>query len=343
MIPDLSIVIPVYNEQENLPELSRRLTAVLEREAIEYEIIFVNDGSRDSSLLLLRGLAAENRRIRALDFSRNFGHQAALYAGMCHSSGRAVVLMDGDLQDPPEVVPRLLERWREGFEVVFAVRTKRKESVVKRLAYATYYRLLRSVSYVEMPLDSGDFSLMDRRVVNELVGMPERNKFLRGLRSWVGFRQTSVIYERDARYAGEPKYTLSKLLKLAFDGLVSYSYMPLRVAFVMGVIVSSFSFLLGAIYFMQRILLDVYIPPGWTTLAVLILFLGGVQLLSVGLIGEYIGRIYDEVKRRPEFIVRETIGSGEIDEPVRMEVSGAALGGAPFSAPVPYRSAESLE
>lgn len=328
---DLSVVIPVYNEEETLPELENRLTRVLEALGVTYEVIFVNDGSSDGSMQILRQLCSRDPRLKAINLSRNFGHQAALYAGIRRSSGRAVVLMDADLQDPPEVIPRLLERWKDGYEVVFAVRTKRKEGLLKRAAYGAYYRLLRSVSYVEIPLDSGDFSLMDRCVVDQLCRMPERNKFLRGLRSWVGFRQTSLVYERDARFAGEPKYTLKKLVKLAFDGIASYSYVPLRIAFVLGVLVSGFSFLLAAIYFLQRLLLDVYIPQGFTTLAILILFLGGIQLLSVGLIGEYIGRIYDEVKRRPEYIERESIGFGEINGHQALEISATAVDPEPVS------------
>jgi polyisoprenyl-phosphate glycosyltransferase len=304
---DLSVVIPIYNEEETLPELHRRLTTVLSSLPIRWEIILVNDGSRDGSLHLLRDFAEADRQIRYVDLSRNFGHQAALYAGLSRSSGRAVILMDGDLQDPPEVIPDLLERWKAGHQVVFAVRRKRKEGLAKRLAYAVYYKVLRSVAYVPIPVDSGDFSLMDRRVVDIILRLPERNKFLRGLRAWSGFNQTAFEYERDARYAGETKYTLVKLMRLALDGLLAYSFIPLRMAYLAGMVVSLASFTLAGIYIVQRLMGDTQIPQGFTTLAVLVLFLGGVQLLCLGILGEYLGRIYEEVKGRPEYLEREAV------------------------------------
>jgi dolichol-phosphate mannosyltransferase len=202
----------------------------------------------------------------------------------------------------------MLDRWREGYEVVYAVRKKRKESALKRAAYNGYYRILKAVAYVPIPVDSGDFSLMDRRIVDLVRSMPERNKFLRGLRAWAGFSQTSLEYERDARYAGETKYTLTKLARLALDGLISYSFIPLRLAYVVGALVSLGSFGLAGAYFFQRLFSDQFIPQGFTTLAILVLFLGGVQLLTIGVLGEYLGRIYDEVKRRPEYVERELIG-----------------------------------
>lgn len=303
-----TVVIPVYNEKDNLPELARRLSEVLAHLSERYEVIFVNDGSSDDSKAILEKFAIQDPRLKVIDLSRNFGHQMALYAGMRRASGDAVILMDGDLQDPPEVIPQLVERWRQGSLVVYAVRRKRKEGLLKRAAYAVYYRLLRGIAYVDLPLDSGDFCLMDRRIVSLLCSMPERNKFLRGLRSWVGFQQIGVVYERDARYAGKTKYTLRKLVKLALDGLISYSYLPLRLAVWFGSIISLCSFALAVFYFAQRFFVDQHIPQGFTTLAVLMLFLGGIQLLSLGLIGEYIGRIYDEVKRRPEYVEREVIG-----------------------------------
>ncbi|MEX2375117.1 MAG: glycosyltransferase family 2 protein [Dehalococcoidia bacterium] len=306
--PRVSIGIPIYNEEDTIPELGRRLREMIDSLGAAAEVILVNDGSADHSLDLLRDLAGADPRFKVVDFSRNFGHQAALYAAMRRSSGDAVILMDGDLQDPPEVVPRLLEKWSEGYEVVYAVRRKRKEGILKRAAYSIYYRLLKSVAYVPIPVDSGDFSLMDRRIVDLVCGMPERNKFLRGLRAWAGFSQTSVEYERDARYAGQTKYSLPKLMRLALDGLISYSFIPLRLAYVAGTVVSLGSFGLAAVYFFQRLFSDQVIPRGFTTLAVLVLFLGGVQLLTIGVVGEYLGRIYDEVKKRPEYVERETIG-----------------------------------
>ena len=305
--PDLSVVIPVYNEEETIPELVRRLTAVLDFMPQSGEVIFVNDGSRDASLQLLRQAAERDHRIKVIDFSRNFGHQAAILAGLSRASGRATVMMDGDLQDPPELLPELLALWAEGNQVVFAVRRSRKEGLLKRLAYRTYYRVLRSVAYVPIPVDSGDFSLIDERVRNLIVELPERNKFLRGLRAWAGFKQTRLEYDRSERFAGEPKYTFTKLVRLALDGLISYSFMPLRLTYVFGLFVSAGSFLLAFFYILQRLFATDPIPQGFTTLAVLMLFLGGIQLIALGVLGEYIGRIYDEVKARPPYVEAEVL------------------------------------
>ena len=305
--PELTVIVPVYNEEETLPELDRRLMAALTALRETFEVIYVNDGSRDRSFSILTSLAEGDARIRVIDFSRNFGHQAAFYAGLRRAEGRAVVLMDGDLQDPPEVIGDLVAKWREGYEVVYAIRKGRKEGVLKRAAYSMFYRLLRSIAYIEIPMDAGDFALMDERVVRELRGMRERNKFLRGLRSWVGFRQIGLPYDREERHAGRPKYSMRRLFRLAFDGLIAYSYVPLRIALVLGILVSTASFLLAVFYFAQRLISPENIPKGFTTLAILVLFLGGVQLLTIGLLGEYLGRIYDEVKRRPEYIERELL------------------------------------
>lgn len=328
MATQLSVVIPIFNEEETLPELHRRLRDVLESLEISYEAILVDDGSQDGSSAILKKIAEEDPRFKAIRFSRNFGHQAALYAGLRRALGDAVILMDGDLQDPPEVIPQLIEEWRQGSDVVFAVRRNRKESLAKRLAYAWYYRFLSRLAYVPIPLDSGDFSLMSRRVADLLRNMPERNKFLRGLRSWVGFRQTAVEYDRDGRFAGSSKYTLAKLVRLALDGLIAYSYVPLKLSYLLGGIVALLSFALAFAYFLQRILSDQYIPQGFTTLAILVLFLGGIQLIALGLIGEYIGRIYDEVKRRPEYVEAEVIGF-ETEADVRHEPfsAGASFAG----------------
>ncbi len=306
--PRCSVVAPVFNEREIIPELVRRIASVLESLGEDFELILVNDGSTDDSLEILRGLSQQNPHLRIIDLSRNFGHQAALYAGLCRASGQAVVLMDGDLQDPPEVLPRMIELWEEGHQVVYAVRRERKEGLLKRVAYAGYYRLLKRLAYIDVPLDSGDFSLLDEEVVSILRSMPERSKFLRGLRSWVGFSQVAMSYERHARPAGKTKYTLVKLLKLGLDGVFAYSYIPLRVSFLFGALVSVFAFGFAAVYLSLRLFADAYVPQGFTTLAILILFLGGVQLLSIGLLGEYLGRVYEEVKRRPEYIERELIG-----------------------------------
>ncbi len=302
-VPMLSIVIPVLNEEENLPDLYDRLTTVLNGFGFDYEIVFVDDGSQDQSPAILRRLEQQDTRVTVVEFARNFGHQVAISAGLEHSRGRAVCIMDADLQDPPEVLPRYLEKWREGWEVVYAVRTERKEWWGKRLAYSAFYRLLQSVANIQIPLDAGDFCIMDRRVVDLLVRMPERNRFVRGIRSWVGFKQIGVPYERHARHAGVPKYTFRRLLYLALDGLVSFSHMPLRVITLLGLTVSLLSFLVALIYVVKKITYGVGVP-GFTTLVVSIFFLAGIQLMTIGVIGEYIGRISDEVKRRPLYVAR---------------------------------------
>ncbi|HEU5048864.1 MAG TPA: glycosyltransferase family 2 protein [Gemmatimonadales bacterium] len=304
--PDLSVVIPVYNEEATLPELRRRLGEVLERVAPEHEVWLVNDGSRDGTEALLGTICAPGGRWRALHFSRNFGHQAAVAAGIRYATGRAVVVMDADLQDPPELLEQLLERWREGYEVVYAQRVSReREGAAKRGFAWAYYRVLQALSPVEIPADTGDFCLMDRKVVDALVALPERNRYVRGLRAWLGFRQTAVPFERAARFAGEPKYTFRKSLGLALNGIISFSKQPLRIATWFGLLVSLASFLLG-IWFIILKLTGGFEIRGWASTVVIILFLGGVQLLTIGIIGEYLSRIYDEVKQRPLFVVRAT-------------------------------------
>jgi dolichol-phosphate mannosyltransferase len=305
--PLLSVVIPIYNEQENLPELGRRLKVALEGLGEAWEVVFVNDGSRDGSSELLKKLRAEDPRMKRIEFSRNFGHQVAVSAGLDHARGRAVVVMDGDLQDPPEVIPRLVARWREGYEVVYAVRRKRKEGAAKRAAYALFYRLLQRIADIEIPLDSGDFSLVDRKVVDMLVAMPERNRYVRGLRAWIGFRQTGLEYERDARFAGEAKYTLRGLLRLARDGVFAFSEAPLHVAMNVGLAITVLSSVLAIWTLVKRILLY-EVVPGFATLALLVLFFGGVQLITIGILGEYVARIYTEVKGRPRYVIRELDG-----------------------------------
>jgi glycosyltransferase involved in cell wall biosynthesis len=308
--PTLSVVIPIFNEEETLQALFERLTAALDPLEDAFEVIFVNDGSRDASERMLREFQARDPRFKSVHFSRNFGHQTAITCGLDHARGRAVVAMDGDLQDPPEVLPDLLARWREGYDVVYAVRQKRKEGPFKRTAYKVFYWLLRRVSYLDIPLDSGDFSLIDHRVVDILKSMPERNRFVRGLRTWAGFRQIGYEYAREARFAGESKYSLGKLMKLAFDGLVSYSYVPLRLVSNVGLLVSA-----TALGYMGYLLLSRLFGgtpiAGWTSTVVIVLFLGGVQLLSLGVIGEYVGRIFEEVKQRPHYVVRERVGFGD--------------------------------
>jgi dolichol-phosphate mannosyltransferase len=301
--PVLSIVIPVFNEAENIDMLHSRLTAALDDMGHEYEIVYVDDGSHDDSPALLNRLADGDGHVVVVELARNFGHQVAISAGLEHSRGQAVCIMDADLQDPPEVLSKFLEKWREGAEVVYAIRTMRKEWWGKRLAYAGFYRLLQRVANIKIPLDAGDFCIMDRCVVDQLVRMPERNRFVRGIRSWVGFRQVGVPYERHSRHAGRPKYTFRKLLYLALDGLISFSHMPLRIITVLGIAVSLLSFIVALFYVVKKLAMGVGIP-GFTTLVVSIFFLAGIQLMTIGVIGEYIGRISDEVKRRPLYIAR---------------------------------------
>jgi glycosyltransferase involved in cell wall biosynthesis len=312
--PTLSVVIPIFNEEETLEVLYARLSKVLDGLGEDYEVIFVNDGSRDRSELLLRDIQKRNPRFKSIHFSRNFGHQTAITCGFDHAKGRAVVAMDGDLQDPPEVLPDLLVRWREGYDVVYAVRQKRKEGLLKRTAYKTFYWVLHKVSYLDIPLDSGDFSLIDRRVIDVLGSMPERNRFVRGLRTWAGFRQVGYEYAREARFAGQSKYSLGKLMKLAFDGLVSYSYVPLRLVSNVGLLVSMTALAYMGYLLVARMFGDMPIQ-GWTSTVVILLFLGGIQLLSLGVIGEYVGRIFEEVKHRPQYVVRDRVGfDGEVAE-----------------------------
>ena len=305
--PDLSVVLPVQDEEDNIPILYSRLHSVLEKTGMNYEMIFVDDGSGDKSLERLHVLADQDHRVMVVELARNFGHQVAITAGLDHARGNAVIVMDADLQDPPEVLPQLIVKWREGHDVVYAIRQQRKEGWFKRTTYAVFYRLLRRVANVEIPLDAGDFCIMDRTVVNLLRSMPERNRFVRGIRSWVGLRQTGLPYERQARNAGRPKYSFARLMLLALDGLISFSYTPLRVASLSGVGISLLSFLMAGFFFIKKLTTGLN-PPGFATLVVAIFFLAGIQLITIGVMGEYIGRIFDEVKRRPLYVVRRVTG-----------------------------------
>ena len=310
---DLSLVIPIYNEEAVLPELLKRARSALDALGKPWEIVFVDDGSADRSFDMLRDAAGTDPRVKVLSFSRNFGHQTAITAGIEHAAGRAVVVMDGDLQDPPEIIADLVAKWEEGYQVVYAVRRRRKDGAFKRVACWLFYRLLNRLSYMRIPLDTGDFALMDRRVVDEMKRMTERNRFVRGLRVWTGFKQTPLEYERDERAAGRPKYTFWKLSHLAVDGIFSFSRSPLRLATRLGVIVT----ILAVVLIIKVLIWHFFglmkpdTPPGWTTTVILILFLGGVQLTTIGILGEYVGRIYDEVKRRPLYIVRDKLGFEE--------------------------------
>jgi dolichol-phosphate mannosyltransferase len=304
--PVLSIVVPVYSEQANLPVLHARLSQVLGKTEPDYEIVFVNDGSRDASAQILAALAVQDPRVLVIELARNSGHQVAISAGLDYARGRAVIVMDADLQDPPEVLPDFIAKWREGYDVVYAIRARRKEHIIKRAAYALFYRILQRVASIQIPLDSGDFSIMDRRVVDLLKGMPERNRFVRGIRSWIGLNQIGLEYERHARYAGEPRYTLNRLIYLALDGLVSFSFLPLRMISMVGFGISLLSILLAIAYTIQKLTIGLS-PPGFATTVVAIFFLAGVQLITIGVIGEYVGRIFEEVKHRPLYIVRQVL------------------------------------
>lgn len=305
--PTLSVVVPVKDEIETLPELTRRLLAVLTGELADAEVVFVDDGSTDGSGRWIAERHTEDPRIKLVVLSRNFGHQAAVSAGLAHASGRAVVLMDGDLQDPPELVTELVRAWREGFDVVRTVKATRREPWPRRVAFAAFYRVMRRLSDTEVPVQAGLFSLLDRRVVERLLQMPERNRYLSGMRAWVGFRQTSVPYDREERFAGRPRQSIPRLFRLAMDGIFSFSKAPLRFATVFGALVSVVAFGLAVTVVYLRLFTDRAIL-GWASLMVSTLFLGGVVLLTIGIIGEYTGRIYDEVKRRPLYIVAERIG-----------------------------------
>jgi glycosyltransferase involved in cell wall biosynthesis len=303
-----SIVVPVYNEAEVLQALYQRLMHVIDGLGEPSEIIFVNDGSGDASPLLLHQLSVTDARVKYVSLSRNFGHQVAITAGLDYSSGQAVVVMDADLQDPPEVIPQLVEKWRQGFDVVFAVReSRRSDRLFKRMTAALFYRLLRRLAATEIPVDTGDFRLMSRRAVEVLKSLPERSRFMRGLASWIGFRQASVTFARQARHAGKTKYPVRRMLRFALTGITSFSFVPLQLASYLGFLVSLVS-LVYMVYAIGIKLFTARVVQGWTSVIVAVLFIGGVQLISLGILGEYIGRIYEEVKRRPLYVVEEAVG-----------------------------------
>jgi dolichol-phosphate mannosyltransferase len=316
----LSVVVPVFNEEATLPELHRRLAAVLAPLG-PHEIVFVDDGSRDTSWFVLVGLAERDPHLHLVRLSRNFGHQAAITAGLAAAAGDVVVTMDGDLQDPPELIPALLERWREGFEVVYAVREERAGEARWRLAaIRLYYKLLRRMAGHDIAENAGDFRLLSRRVVDALGSMPERARFLRGMTSWVGFRQTGVPYKRDARFAGTSKYPPRKLVRLAFDGLTSFSTVPIQLVAWLGFMLVVFCVGVLGWTLYTRFFTD-EAPQGWTSLLVVVLLLGGVQLLSLGIIGQYVARIFEEAKQRPLFFVAEERAPGAAVGPADSRVA----------------------
>ncbi|HEV7590655.1 MAG TPA: glycosyltransferase family 2 protein [Longimicrobium sp.] len=313
----LTVAVPVYNEEEALPLLLARLGAVLDAlPGGPHEMVFVNDGSRDATLELLRAAAGADPRVRAVSLSRNFGHQQAITAALDHATGDAVLVMDADLQDTPESIPEFVDLFRQGYDVVYARRVARKEAAWKRAAYFGFYRLAAHLSTVPLPLDAGDFGLMSRRVVDLLRAMPERHRYLRGMRAWAGFRQIGVAVERAERGAGESKYGLRRLMGLAFDGIFAFSVVPLRAAAAAGVVAMVLSTLFAVYSLVAKLFLG-HSPQGFTALILVITFLSGVQLLFLGVIGEYLGRVYEEVKQRPSYVVGEVLG-------------GAARGPAPI-------------
>lgn len=308
----LSIVIPLFNEAGNVDELLRRVSAVvrgLPEPPLDYEVICVDDGSRDATREKLLAIARIDPHVRVLSLSRNFGHQIAATAGLDAARGDAVVLMDGDLQDPPELIAEFLEQYRAGYDVVYATRRRRAgESRFKILTAAAFYRIVRRLTNVSIPVDTGDFRLMSRRVVDALRQTRERHRFIRGLVSWVGYNQIGVEYDRDPRFSGETKYPFSKMLKFAIDGITAFSEIPLRFASYLGFLASSFAFLYAVVVLILKFLH--YNDPGYTSTIVTVLFLGGIQLIGIGILGEYVGRIYDEIKQRPLYLVAENVGVG---------------------------------
>jgi glycosyltransferase involved in cell wall biosynthesis len=298
----ISVVAPLNNEQETVMEFHRRVTEALRE--VPFELVLVDDGSRDRTGELLAELAERDPRVKVVELSRNFGHQTAVTAGLDNASGDAVVMIDADLQDPPELIPTMIERWREGADVVYAVRTRRQgETAFKRATASIFYRLISKLADVELQANSGDFRLLDRRALEALRAMRERNRYLRGMTVWVGFTQTAVEYERDPRFAGETKYPLRKMVRFGLDGIVSFSHTPLQVATVLGFVFAALAFLAIPVAIGMRIA-DQFVP-GITTTVIAVLLLGGIQLIAIGMTGEYVGRIYDEVKRRPLYLVRE--------------------------------------
>lgn len=314
--PKYSLIVPIYNEEENLPELYRRMGAVMERMDGPVELILINDGSRDRSLEILRELHEQDSRICYLSFARNFGHQIAVTAGLNFSTGQVAVIMDGDLQDPPELILDMIEQWRSGYQVVYAQRThRRQESWFKRFPAYMYYRILRNLADVDIPLDTGDFCLMDRCVVDVLNALPERNRYIRGLRAWIGFKQTAVKFERDPRFAGDVKYTFSKSFALAMNGLVSFSTVPLQLSIYLGLFSALVSVLMAFLVLYWRLFSPGAALTGLTIIIMAIFFLGAVQLVSIGILGQYIGRIYEEVKGRPLYTLAEVAGFGDRPKP----------------------------
>ncbi|AIQ66843.1 glycosyltransferase family 2 protein [Paenibacillus graminis] len=308
-----SVIVPMFNEEEVIQHTYERLKKVMDGCGGSYELVFVNDGSRDRTAEIMREVSSRDEHVKLVDFSRNFGHQVAITAGMDYAEGEAVVVIDADLQDPPEVILQMIAKWKEGYEVVYAKRLKRQgETLFKKATAKMFYRLLSSMTSVEIPTDTGDFRLIDRKVCDVLRGLKEKNRYVRGLVSWVGFRQTMVEYVREERFAGETKYPLKKMIRFALDGITSFSHKPLKIASYIGFFLSFSSFLYLFFVLFQKIFTS-WTVPGWASIVGVNLLFNGIVLMLLGVIGEYIGRIYDESKDRPLYIVRETRGYGDAE------------------------------
>jgi glycosyltransferase involved in cell wall biosynthesis len=309
--PQISVVIPIYNSANIFPELHRRLAKTLEQCVRSFEIIAVIDGCRDASYEVISGLSKEDSRIKLIEFSRNFGHQAALTAGLAHASGEMVAIIDDDLEDPPELLPQFIEKVHEGFDVVYGVRRKRKRSFLLRPLYPLFYRTLGALVDIKIPYDAGDFCVMTRRVVRVLVSMPEHNRYLRGMRAWAGFNQTGIEYDREKRFADVSGYSFRKYIALALNAIFSFSYKPLKYLTILGIIVSAVSFEEAFRIIFLKLTGRLTDVPGWAYLSVAMLFLFGIVFISMGIMGEYIARIYDELKQRPQFIIKTRQGFEE--------------------------------
>lgn len=306
MNPELSIIIPIYNEQDNIHKLYSRLKAVVDGMKVSYEFLFINDGSKDQSIQLIKELSIQDKGVKYIDFSRNFGHQIAVTAGIDAVKGSAVVIIDADLQDPPELIPEMYAKMKEGYQVVYAQRRSRAgESLLKKFTAKMFYRVLAGITSINIPVDTGDFRIMDRIIVDVLKEMPEQHKFLRGQISWIGFKQTFIEYNRDERNAGETGYTYKKMIRFALDGITSFSNLPLKFATVAGFVVSGITFIVILYALYSRFISKDYVP-GWTSLILAVLFIGGVQLITIGIIGEYISRLSANVRKRPLYITNET-------------------------------------
>jgi glycosyltransferase involved in cell wall biosynthesis len=305
----ISLIIPVCCEEQVVEESYRRMKSVMDSLAHhDHELIYIDDGSSDSTLSILRRLAAANSKVKIICLSRNFGHQIAITAGLDKAEGDAVIIIDADLQDPPELIPKMIEKWREGYRVVYAKRvTRRGEGKFKRWTASIFYRVLNKLTDTKIPINTGDFRLIDKRIVQEMRKVRERNRFIRGLTSWVGFEQTSIEYERDQRIAGETKYSFWKMVKFALDGIFSFSHRPLKISLALGVFSIFIGIAMILYVFMGKIFFQQTVMSGWASILIVVVFFGGIQLFTIGIIGEYIARIYDEAKGRPLYIVREEI------------------------------------